>query len=643
MAAGPREADCAADPAVFVRNMAALYRRDPRLAQRIDEVEGGERWPLIRARSGAATVAVEGAGGSVLLHSRYDPESEAERLIESVSLADRYCFVVLGFGLGYHVRALFDRLKGDAFIVVFEPSLRLLATALSWLDLSEVIDSGRLIVFDRIEKSELHEKLKTFNTLMMLGAQFVPHPPSMRVEAEFHGRARAAITEFVAYSRMTLLTLVGNAQVTCRNVAYNLPRYLSTPPIDVLRDRFKGRPAVLVSGGPSLRRNIDLLEEAKGRAVLIAVQSLYRPMLERGIVPDFVTALDFHAISGQFFQGIEGEHEVHLVAEPKVSWHVLDQYPGPVSLLYSPYAEQLVGAKPAGRDGLRAGATVAHLAFYLAEYMGCDPIVFVGQDLAFSGHCFYIPGVETHRTWRSEINRFNTMETKEWERIARNRPILRKVPDVRGREVYTDDLLLTYLEQFERDFEVTAARVIDASEGGARMRGTEVATLREVIDGYCAEPLPEEAFAYKRACNWRDVSRLAAGREEIEARRGEVGEIDRVCDEMLTLLRELEGLTDDPARFNQRLVRVDELRCVVTRSYRAYRIVNATSQLAELQRFTADRKLEADDVRGAERARRQLARDVAFVTNVQESARKVVAMLEETLGRFDAMMGEGEA
>ena len=127
---------------------------------------------------------------------------------------------------------------------------------------------------------------------------------------------------------MTLLTLVGNSEITCRNIAYNLPTYASTPPIDVLRDRFKGYPGVVVSGGPSLRKNIDLLGEVKGKGVLCAVQSLFKPLAQRGIMPDFVTSLDFHSISKQFFHGIEDFGDVHMIAEPKVSWHVLNSTRG---------------------------------------------------------------------------------------------------------------------------------------------------------------------------------------------------------------------------------------------------------------------------------------------------------------------------
>ena len=97
----------------------------------------------------------------------------------------------------------------------------------------------------------------------------------------------------------------------------------------------------------------------------------------------------------------------------------------------------------------------------------------------------------------------------------------------------------------------------------------------------------------------------------------------------------MRELTDDPDRFNQRLVRVDELRSAVARSQRAYRIVNAATQLAEFQRYSADRKLEAADAVGAERAIRQLDRDTRFVESVRRGTETVVEMLESTIVRLD--------
>jgi hypothetical protein len=511
--------------------------------------------------------------------------------------------------------------------------MALLATALTCTDLADLIASNRLIILTDDDKTRLHSRLKQHNTLMMLGAHFVQHPPSMRVSESQHGAITKAVAEFVTYMRMTLVTLVSNSKITCKNIAMNLVNYVSTPPIDLLRDRFTDNPAIVISAGPSLSRNIDQLGDLKGRAVLCAVQTVIKPLIQRGIVPDFVTSLDFHEMSRKFFEGVGDLHGTHLVAEPKATWHVVDGYPGPVSLLDNTWARLLVGDNLAGRDGLKAGATVAHLAFYLAVYLGCDPIIFVGQDLAFTGHVFYVPGVEIHQSWRSELNRFNTIEQKEWDRIVRNRPILRRVRGICGGQLYTDELLFTYLEQFEKDIAEVPRRVINASEGGAVLRGTETMTLREATEQFCTRPIDPARFAYRETTRWRDGRRLGATRDELGQRISELDDAVGLCDELLGLLRKLDGLTDDPPRFNRRLVRVDELRALVSRESRAYRMVNAFAQLAELRRFSADRRINTSQAKDAERAKQQIARDIDFITGIREGAVELKPVLSDALHR----------
>ncbi len=261
------------------------------------------------------------------------------------------------------------------------------------------------------------------------------------------------------------------------------------------------------------------------------------------------------------------------------------------SLLDNEFARACVGDALAARDGLRAGATVAHLSYNLAEYLGCDPIIFIGQDLAYSDHVFYAPGVAIHETWRSDLNRFCTMEMKEWERIIRRRPILRRVPDVHGQEIYADETLFTYLEQFEKDFAAARGRVIDATEGGARKRGTTPMPLAEAAETFCSKPIPPERFAYRRELAWRDPSRLRAGRDEMAQRVEEVTWLRDRSRECLDVLRELRGLTDRPAEFNRKLARVDDLRARINQHERVYQLVSQMAQLAELRRFSADRRI----------------------------------------------------
>ncbi len=619
----------------FLRNMKALWRQDPLLAAKIDAIDDDARVAVEPARAGGFTAKLSTAqGDNLYLHSRHDPVGEAERFAATISIDEKFCFVMTGIGLGYQVRAVVDRLRGEYVVICCEPNHALLAAALTCSDLSDVISAKKLVFLDSDDKRFLHEKLQPFAPLIMLGAQFVAHAPSQRVAGQAYAPLTAMLSEFVSYTRMTLVTLVHNSKITCRNIAMNLPAYVSTPPINVLRNRFAGDPCIVISAGPSLARNIDQLGALKGKAVLCAVQTALRPLLQRGITPDFVTSLDFHEMSRKFFEDVGDLSRVHLIAEPKAAWPVVDHYPGPVSILDNEWARLLLGNELAARDGLRAGATVAHLAFYLAEYLGCNPIIFVGQDLAYTGHVFYTPGVEIHRAWVGELNRFCTMEMKEWERIARNRPILRKVSANSGGELYTDELLFTYLEQFEKDIASCPSTVINATEGGARIRGTQAVPLSEVVSQFCAQPIDPAKFAYREKVALRDQSRLAAAAEQLRRRMEELDDVIRVGDELLLLLAELGELTHDPQRFNRRLIRVDELRARVYHDTRAYQIVNAATQLAELRRFSADRRINADELTGVELAKRQLTRDRDFVSAVRDGAVEVRSMLQDALARF---------
>lgn len=628
---------------IFLTNMQALWRQDPDLARQVDAIEDDQRPPLEKTRSGEFTTQLAPANGStgdssspIYLHSRYDPVKEAQQLVSQLEQDEKYTTVVCGLGLGYHVRELLSRLRGDAMVVCIEPSLQVLSAALSTLDFSHAIRNGKIIFLTDPDKLRIHDRLQPFSTLMMLGLEFLHHPASKRIEGDALQVIVNAVKEFVAYTRMSILTLVTNSRITCKNIAMNLVTYLSTPPIDSLQNRFRGMPGIVVSAGPSLQKNIDTLARLKGKAVICAVQTSIKPLIQHGIEPDFITTLDFHEMSRGFYQNTGDLASSRLIAEPKATWHVLDDFPGQAALLHNEWAELILGPELGRRGSLKAGATVAHLAFYLARYMGCDPIIFVGQDLGYTGHVFYTPGVEIHQAWRSELNRFHTLEHKEWEKIVRNRQILKRVEANQGGTIYTDDLLLTYLEQFEKDVAESSTKVINATEGGARIRGMDIMSLADVEATYCHTPIPAERLAVDLSLDDQQCRKqLASGATELHNRLAELKDAMDVCNELLELLEELTSLTDSPTEFNRRLVRVDELRVRITNESRTYMLINAACQLAELRRFSADRRIRAVEHDEIERAKRQIERDIEFIKSVKQGAEDVSEILRDALERIE--------
>lgn len=618
----------------YLANLEALYARDPALAATLDELPFAQCPELLPTRDGHFTCRrAADDGPEIFLHSRYDPCGEARKHLDAHPAPENPTFVLHGLGLGYHaveLEARFDR----PMVLVAEDDLALLKAALCVSELAPQIRDGRLVFFSQADKSALHAMLHTCNADLLLGVQFIALPYTKRSHAEFYSRFSAELAEYVSFARMHMFTLLKTARTTVRNVALNLGHYLAGRDIAELAGAARGFPAILIAAGPSAARHVAKLAPLRERAVLIAVQTVFKLLRALKVAPHFVTALDFHEVSADFFRGLDDVGDCELVAEPKVAFHVPDIYAGPECLLQHRLHEALLGSAAPSRGTLPAGATVAHLSFYLAQHLGCDPIIFLGQDLGFADGLYYMPGGSIEQTWAPELNRFSTLAMKQWERIARNRNLLRRGRDWRGREIYTDEQLTTYAQQFERDFRNAPQRVIQTADSALHVPGMVCEDFEACVQRYCRTPLPRE---WRRAAPTRagaDSQRDAA-RDALRRRTAEVDQAAGIADLMIELLSELAGLVERPAEFNRLVARVDALREQMRRIDHVYRLVIDVSAQAELRRYQADRRLGVVERETAEIARRRLLRDREFVAAFREGCTFLQQTLRDAIARLE--------
>lgn len=620
---------------VYVKNLAALWAADAGLARAIETLrpeESPNTYTVEPSKSGPATLKVLTAEGrSLYLHSRFEPIDEATRLIEKVDVENIVAFHLHGFGLGYHAEQLFDRCGQDTLLCICESDLRVLQLAFEQRDLTRLIECPRVMWFWKQDKAELFSRLTPWQPSITMGFEKIDHAASLQIHPQFHEQLSTWIDEFKAYAHTSVTTLVINGKRTAENVASNLPWYVATPSLSRLQQRYKGKPAIIVSAGPSLRKNKHLLKDAAGKAVIIAVQTTLQPLLEMGIEPNFVTSLDYHDISTRFWEKLPKHLNTELIAEPKASSAIFDLNPGPLSLLGNDFAESLLSELKLNRPKLPSGATVAHLAYYVAEHLGCDPIIFVGQDLGFSDGLCYTPGTSYEDVWRPELGRFCTVEMKQWEQIVRDRNILRKVPDHLGRPMYTEERLFTYLQHFERDFGRTRTRIIDATEGGVLKRGTVPMALREAIENFCNEPLSPSRIEHPGLA-W-DL--LIACKSSLRNRRRDAEQIEQISRETLPLLEEVRDNLNDQKRVNIAIARLDVLRARISELGNCYGLVMQLMQKSELQRFKADRRIAAAKVDGTEKQTRQVERDIDNVRNVIDTAVEFQNLMDKSIERVD--------
>src|SRR5262245_15771793 len=116
MHAMPAEAPAATfSSELYLKNWVALQLRDPQLAASLQHLDERDLPALEPTASGHVTVQRRTPDGStVYLHSARDPLAQARRWAQRTIKADKFCYLIEGLGLGYHVRALADLLAGNA-------------------------------------------------------------------------------------------------------------------------------------------------------------------------------------------------------------------------------------------------------------------------------------------------------------------------------------------------------------------------------------------------------------------------------------------------------------------------------------------------------------------------------------------------
>ena len=426
-------------------NLACLGDRNAGIAKAIAQSPPCEHLVFDQSKQGALTATRQGH----LLASQHHPVQEGVHFIKDVDLAEHAAYVICGFGLGYHVQALAKRLGRKGLIIVFENDLSLLRDVFSRIDHSEWLkDSLVLFANNANDRGELGRLLHGADGILGQGVNFIEHPSSRAHLGADTLQFTSIMTQYIGTVRTTLMTTMVKSVDTTRNLLGNIACYANANSIEDLADVANGTLGIVVSAGPSLRRNIELLQnkEVRSRLVITAVQTALKPLLTAGIRPDFVTALDYHEISRRFYEDLPTEdlQDVTLIIDPKVHPGVAEAYPGPITSLNSNFLEAILQEDAPGHRSLPASATVAHLAFHVTKFLGCNPIAMIGQDLGFTDGLYYAPGTAIHDVWAPELNTFNTIEMMEWERIARHRQHLSKIPSIDGGSLYTDGQMLAY-------------------------------------------------------------------------------------------------------------------------------------------------------------------------------------------------------
>lgn len=397
----------------------------------------------------------------VRLHSGYRPVSEADQLVKSrkeeIGQANR--ILIYGLGLGYHLQAVEKYRKPDSKIYVVEMNPNILPYVEEVFPLQKFCENGyNFCVSDNLQQ------VKSF--LLSVLAEFDPeqdvffvHRPSLRIIPSCCTPIKHLLEEW----EVNRDNIKRRKNLLRTNFSANIKNRERYAVIDHFYNHFTNIPIIIVSAGPSLNKNIHLLNEAKGKSLIIAVGSVVKPLIDANILPDCIVISD---PLSEVINQVEGLNlEVPLFFLPTIQPKIVTNYLGPKIMLLQ---RGVTLAEDFARENkyhlIKTGGSVATTALEISIYIGGNPIIFVGQDLAYTNGQAHVSGT-THDYWVPKMT---------------NR--LRLVKGVSSDLVPTSNNLAIYKRWIERTIAENTNRIfINATEGGANISGTRVQTFADVL------------------------------------------------------------------------------------------------------------------------------------------------------------------
>ena len=478
------------------KNLKCLEQARPfyykKITEKLDKHEYNfEKFEYIETRDGNYALVVNDENGSHRLNSMYKPVKEAEKWAEQYNFKNLSVSVVMfGIGNGIFVNEMLGRLSDDGIVFLYEPDNDIFLYILHHADITDILSDSRVkLIVNGLD--EEYTKLDMFKRILqremhwaILPSQIVCfHPGYEKLYEGDYGDFLDAVHMAIDFAITNKNTVQYLSKQLINNVIKNLHFIKDSNYIAELKDKFpEGYPAIIVSAGPSLDNNIDELKRAEKKAFIIATDTAVKYLVQHNIKFDCVVSVDakkgdWHLAYDEcntvpFFGVLDTQNKFYEKNTSKKIWikegMYLDRLYGKFGRIFPDYG---------------TGGSVATSAFNICRAIGIKKIILIGQDLAYKGESTHAGDVKGKINWKPQEDLFTR--------------------GVDGEMVKTRYDWMRYKEWFESEIaKLEDSVVIDATEGGALIEGTEIMTLSDAIEKYCTQEFDAKAFIENMPCTF---------------------------------------------------------------------------------------------------------------------------------------------
>ncbi|EEL0691448.1 motility associated factor glycosyltransferase family protein [Campylobacter coli] len=441
----------------------------------------------------------------------------------------RYPFVcIYGIGNALLIKNLAKHYK---HLFVFESEIELFILALSTIDLSEELCSGKIYLVD-IEEERVDIQLlilfdmKDMFEYLSLYEMFVNNS----FYKQFCEKTWCETDEFCKKNIEIVIRDSGlNSNLSFQSYFHflqNIPSMLESIPFQRILSQRKNKfdNAIVVSAGPSLAKQLPLLKACQDKAVIFCADGALSMLEKEGIVPDYVTNLDFTDLAMKFFQNKENKTSLNILScatHPNVAHSLKAE--NCMIVLRNKALYQRFNFNDFGY--IDTGTHVSHFSYTLALALGFKNIIMIGQDLAFD------------EEGNSHSKGFDFGEKFSGEENIDKL----KIPAYAGKgEVLTHTTWNDYRIKLEYLFACNdqKAKFYNATEGGARINFTEELSFKECCEKLLTKEKPQFELPKSLTKN-RSDKLLVKFKEKIQKDQDNA---KRFLDDALALKQILENI-----------------------------------------------------------------------------------------------------
>ncbi|WP_342415802.1 6-hydroxymethylpterin diphosphokinase MptE-like protein [Paenibacillus sp. FSL R10-2782] len=437
---------------------------------------------MLPSANGEPNVVLIRGGRSHYLHHPEQPSREAELFVAGFKEVVPQAHVIFfGVGLGYHIREFLSRHPNTSFSII-EPDATVMNIFLQHLNEHDWLADQMVeeVMVGPISGETLGIMRRLIDRVS--GVLVVPWLPYRSIFAGELKKFNEMLGKMVSYKKNKMAVNHAYEKKWALNSMHNFPFILcSSDFLHIGSEQIEGKPVLIVSAGPSLNDEIQHLRHIRENnlAYLFTVGSAVNTLVEHGIHPHGTFSYDPSDYNVNVLQKVVDKRidSIPLIFGSTVGKHTLDDYPGRIMhiIISQDELSMHILRTPEGHKPtiINDAPSVAVIALQCMIQMKADPIVLVGQNLAYRDEQYYAEGI-TH---------------------AQGVPAsadLPRVQGVHGQQVVTRQSFIKM--KTEMEFYISTAKgteFINTTREGAAIKGASFQNLEEIIWTRLKDPIED--------------------------------------------------------------------------------------------------------------------------------------------------------